>query len=223
MTKRTTTPQRIIAAGRRLLNAKGYAATSLTEIADEVGISQGNLSYHFPTKRDLAAGIEADARARARARRLELRPGDIADDYVEHLLFAMELTWNNRFLLRDRAQFATDEEDTTSDSELLADFDELHKLLKRIADEGMFRRDAVADLTILTRSIWIVSRYWMDFLRESEGLMEITWKDQERGIQHHFAILLPCLTAAAKRRFEAALERAPRHAGKTSSRLDSLS
>ena len=26
--------------------------------------------------------------------------GDIADDYVEHLLFAMDMTWNNRFLLQ---------------------------------------------------------------------------------------------------------------------------
>jgi hypothetical protein len=75
----------------------------------------------------------------------------------------------------------------------------------------MFRRDAVPDLTVLTRSIWIVSRYWMDYLRESEGREEITWEDQERGIAHHFALLLPCLTAGARRQFTAALDRAPRH------------
>jgi AcrR family transcriptional regulator len=211
MPTQPSTPDRIIAAGRRLLNAKGYAATSLTEIAAEVGISQGNLSYHFPTKKDLAMRIEAETRAMAAARRASLRPGNIADDYVEHLLFAMNLTWNNRFLLRDRAQFITDTSDKTALSELSADFDELHSLLKRIAAEGMFRRDAVPDLTVLTRSIWIVSRYWMDYLRESEGREEITWEDQERGIAHHFALLLPCLTAGARRQFTAALDRAPRH------------
>ena len=208
MAPKISTADRIADMGRRLFNTKGYAATSLSEIAAEVGISQGNLTYHFPTKRDLAMRIEADAHNLARARRAKLKPGKIADDYVEHLLFAMNLTWNNRFLFRDRAQFGSGVD--AANSELTADFDELHGLLKRIEAEGMFRRDAVADLMLLTRSIWIVSRYWMDYLREVEGREEISWSDQELGIQQHYAVLLPCLTAEARREFMTALERAPR-------------
>lgn len=208
MAPKISTADRIADAGRRLFNMKGYAATSLSEIAAEVGISQGNLTYHFPTKGELAMRIEADAQNLARARREALQPGKVADDYVEHLLFAMNLTWNNRFLFRDRAQFASVID--LGNPELVADFDELHALLKRIEAEGMFRRDAVEDLLLLTRSIWIVSRYWMDYLREVERREAIGWKDQERGIQQHYAVLLPCLTADAKREFIAALERAPR-------------
>lgn len=211
MTARTTTPDRILEASRRLFNEKGYAATSLSEIAAEVGISQGNLNYHFPTKADLALRIAAEARARVRARRTALQPGKIADDYVDHLLFTMGVTWNNRFLLRDRIHFA--DKLGTPDAELLADFETLYALLKRVEADGMFRQGAVDDLRILTRSIWVMSRYWMDYLREFEGLKEIGWTDQERGIQHHFALLLPCLTASARREFEAALARAPRSTG----------
>ena len=214
MGARTSTSDRIAEARRRLFNAKGYAATSLNEIAAEVGISQGNLTYHFPTKRDLALKIEADARRLARTRRKNLRPGNIAQDYVEHLLFAMNLTWNHRFLFRDRTQFATGMDGRNPESELAADFDELHTLLERIDAADMFRRDAVPDLLILARSIWIVSRYWMDYLSEFEGREEITWRDQERGIQHHYALLLPCLTADAKRAFRAALAQAPRQSSK---------
>ena len=208
MGSKTSTAERILEAGRRLFNAKGYAATSLNDIAKSVGISKGNLTYHFSTKRDLAKRLIADTRQIARDRRLSLRLGDIADDYVEHLLFAMDMTWNNRFLLRDRMEFA--EELSGQDSELVADFEELLALIKRIDAAGMFRRDAVADLEILTRSIWIVSRYWMDHLREFEGHEEISWADQELGIRQHFAVLLPCLTAPARRRFESALDRATR-------------
>ena len=210
MSTGTSTPDRIADAGRRLFNARGYAATSLNEIAGEVGISQGNLTYHFPTKRDLALRIEADARKLARERREKRRPGNIADDYVEHLLFAMNMTWNHRFLFRDRAQFGSSIDVRNPESELTADFDELHELLKRIDTARMFRRDAVTDLLTLTRAIWILGRYWMDYLSEFEGRGEITWRDQERGIEHHYAVLLPCLTADAKREFRAALARAPR-------------
>lgn len=207
MKSRTTTPERILDAGRRLFNEKGYAATTLTEIAASVGISQGNLTYHFSTKRDLAMHLETEVRQRAQSRRANHRRGPIADDYVEHLLFAMALTWDNRFLLRDRAQYADSLDARQPDSELAADFDELHGLLKRIQKEDMFRRDLGIELQVLTRSLWIVSRYWMDYLRESEGLDQISWADHERGIEHHFAVLLPCLTAPAKRVFEGALVR----------------
>ncbi|MBI1260762.1 MAG: TetR family transcriptional regulator [Rhizobiales bacterium] len=212
-----STPDRIVEAGRWLFNAKGYAATSLHEIAAEVGISQGNLTYHFPTKRDLATRIEADARALARARRDNLWPGNVADDYVEHVLFAMNAMWSYRFLFRDRAQYASGIDIRNPESELMADFEELHALLKRIEAEGMFRRGLLDDLTVLARSIWIVGRYWMDYLNEFEGRKEISWSDQERGIEHHYSLLRPYLTASANREFKAAFDRAPRLANRTGS------
>ncbi len=210
MNKRVPTAERILAASRRLFNRKGYAATSLTEIAGAVGISQGNLSYHFPTKRDLVTRLEQDARQRARARWASLQPGPVADDYVKHLLFAMNLLWENRFVFRDRSQFGEDNGAGQGDAEMAADFAELHGLLQRIEAENMFRRDLELDLEVLTRSLWIISRYWMDHLHEYEGREEITWDDQERGIQHHFAVLLPCLLAPARKTFQDALARLSR-------------
>jgi len=207
-----STPDRIVEAGRWLFNAKGYAATSLHEIAAEVGISQGNLTYHFPTKRDLAARIEADARAIARVRRDNLRPGAIADDYVEHVLFAMNAMWSYRFLFRDRMQYASGIDARNPESELMADYEELYALLRRIETEDMFRRGMVEDLTVLARSIWIVGRYWMDYLNEFEGRKEIAWSDQKRGIEQHYSLLRPYLTASANREFRAAFDRAQRSA-----------
>lgn len=200
-----TTRARILDATRRIFNQRGYAATTQAEIAAAVGISQGNLTYHFPTKRDLVAHLEEEGRERIRARRASLRTGAIADDYVEHLLFAMSLTRDYRFLLRDRAQFGDGRDAPEPGPETAADFEELRELLRRIEKDGLLRRDLHVDLGVLTRSLWIVSRYWLDYLRESEGIARVRWADQERGIQHHFAVLLPYLTASARREFEAAL------------------
>lgn len=203
-----TTRGRILDAGRLIFNQRGYAATTQAEIAAAVGISQGNLTYHFPSKRDLVAHLEDAARERIRARRASLRTGSIADDCVEHLLFAMSLTRDFRFLLRDRAQFADDRGVLEPDPEMAADFEELRELLRRIEKDGLFRRDLQVDLGVLARSLWIVSRYWLDYLCESESIARVTWGDMERGIQHHFAVLLPYLTASTRREFEAALLRA---------------
>lgn len=204
----TTTRARILDASRQLFNERGYASTTQAEIAAEVGISQGNLTYHFPAKRDLVAAIAEGTRERIRSRRASLRAGPIADDYVEHLVFAMGVSRDCRFLLRDRSQFEDEEEDRHATAELEADFAELSDLLARIEGENLFRRDIDIDLRVLARSLWVLSRYWMDYLRESEGISNVTSADEERGIEHHFAVLLPNLTAPARREFEAALRRA---------------
>lgn len=206
MNSRLSTADQIIEASLKLFNERGYAATSLSEIAKSIGISQGNLSYHFPTKRDLVSRIENDVRAQAQARRARLRPGNVAEAYVERLLFGMKLAWNYRFLLRDRAQYNRGPD--TPLSEWTASFEEFRALMFRIDSEGLFRKGAVEDLEALTRAIWIIGRYWMDYLHDAEGRVEISWEDQKRCVEHHFAVLVPCLTASAKRQFEASLAHA---------------
>lgn len=206
MGSRTNTPDRILEASRQLFNEKGYAATSLSEIAAQIGISQGNLTYHFPSKSDLALRIVQALRQQMNERRDNAQPGLVADDYVDHLLFATGLIWKNRFLLRDRIHFA--DKIGSTETQSIADYEELHTLMKRIQAQDMFRANTVDDLAVLTRSIWVMSRYWMDHLCEFEGLMDIRWSDQVRGIEHHFALLLPCLKQSAQRAFRTALNRA---------------
>lgn len=204
----STTAERIADAALRRFNRQGYASTTLTEIADDVGISQGNLTYHFPTKLDLALRLSERVRVRTEARSAARSHGDLADDYVEHLRFSMEMTWNYRFLMRDRGIFDDADAVVPPSPVLVAALEERRELIGRIDEEGLFRADAAVDLDMLARSLWILSRYWMDHLREMEQRDEIEWADVERGIQHHFAVLLPTMTAAGRRRFVSALTRA---------------
>lgn len=206
MKVRENTKDRILNASRLIFNEKGYAAASLKEIASLAGISQGNLSYHFPTKSDLALGIALEVRELRQQRRTLFRPGPIADDYVNHLLFAMTITWENRFLLRDRVHF--EEKVGTAEAHLAADKEDLKRLHLRIESDGLFRKGAIENMTIFSNSIWVMSRYWIDYLREFEGFKNIDWKDQQRGVDHHFALLLPCLTTEGKELFRDALKRA---------------
>ncbi|MEO8820241.1 MAG: TetR/AcrR family transcriptional regulator [Ginsengibacter sp.] len=52
-----TTKQRIILNSRKLFSEHGIANTRLQQIADETGISVGNLAYHFKSKEEIVQAL----------------------------------------------------------------------------------------------------------------------------------------------------------------------
>ena len=55
----TDTRDRIREEAVALFTERGYATTSLREIADRVGITKASLYYHYPSKQDLLAAVVA--------------------------------------------------------------------------------------------------------------------------------------------------------------------
>jgi len=51
--------ERIIEAANRLIYIKGYNQTSFADVANEIGITKGNLHYHFKSKEELLEAIIA--------------------------------------------------------------------------------------------------------------------------------------------------------------------
>ena len=52
--------EEIVNTARRLFNQRGMAAVSMRDIAETLGISVGNLTYHFPRKEELADAVAQD-------------------------------------------------------------------------------------------------------------------------------------------------------------------
>lgn len=55
--KPSVTKLEIIRVASRLFLEKGYSVTSVRQIGEKVGISPGNVMFHFPTKEHLLAEL----------------------------------------------------------------------------------------------------------------------------------------------------------------------
>jgi AcrR family transcriptional regulator len=55
------TRQEIMSAAKKLFNERGYNAVSVQDIADALGISKGNLTYHFKKKENIIETILSES------------------------------------------------------------------------------------------------------------------------------------------------------------------
>jgi AcrR family transcriptional regulator len=91
------TRERILLTAMDLYNRKGLAHVSIDEIAQAMGISNGNLNYHFPRKRDLVRAMLERLDARMRE---ALSPRLAAHDPregAEDLIRILRAFWEFRF------------------------------------------------------------------------------------------------------------------------------
>jgi TetR/AcrR family transcriptional regulator, transcriptional repressor for nem operon len=57
MSNHTDTREQLMAAGRKMVQARGYNALSFRDLAEMVGVKSASVHYHFPTKGDLGAAL----------------------------------------------------------------------------------------------------------------------------------------------------------------------
>jgi AcrR family transcriptional regulator len=101
------TRDRIIMGARMLFNERGYGSFTTASLAAELGIAEGNLWYHFKSKRALLEAIFAEFDPHIRER-LAMRPGadsDIIGDYIAFLNRYIRELREYRFLYRDQANY----------------------------------------------------------------------------------------------------------------------
>lgn len=103
------TNERILEQALVLFNAHGVGRTSLNRIASELGISSGNLHYHFKTRGHLIARLinRFDCEVSPLVGRNTSRIDGIDDFWLYlHLLF--EVCLRHRFILRDIDQILSE-------------------------------------------------------------------------------------------------------------------
>ena len=200
------TRDRILKTALALFNESGESGVSLAQIAAELDISEGNLWYHFRTKRDLIAALleELEQTIEQQYERPPADPGNVST-YADYARQCFRTMWAYRFLYR--ARFDPGRERELAERRLAITACS-HRYTERVISEMVRCKllDAgpseIAELVTADR---IVSRYWFDYLQERYGLVQLSEADLQAGVKQIFALYRPYLTEAARAQIAAAM------------------
>jgi AcrR family transcriptional regulator len=185
------TRERILETSLELFNRLGEPNVTTADIADEMGISPGNLYYHFRNKDDIIGELaEAyDARVSPLLALPRGRRADVEDLWLMlHLLF--ERIGEYRFLYRDLDEL------TSRNRKLASRFADLvRRTVAAVATlcEGMVAagsmRAAPHEIAALAQSVALVATYALSFQRLARGPMHGS-EPSEAGRAAHQAMAL---------------------------------
>ena len=206
------TRDRIIEASLQLFNEQGERAVTTNHIAAHLGMSPGNLYYHFRNKQQIIAELFERYAAEAE-QNLALPEGRALDldDKARYLETMGATMWRYRFMLRDLEHLLA------SDTELAARYRAFSRLALH-AIEAIFQGtidagilDArYANAEVLALNSWLLMTSWVNFLCTTmlnDAQDDLTPQMLRRGVYQVLAQERGLLSEAARPEVEVMLER----------------
>ncbi|WP_137920180.1 TetR/AcrR family transcriptional regulator [Hydrogenophaga sp. 2FB] len=205
MTKKAPrrTAERILEVTLELFNRFGEPNVSTTLISAELGISPGNLYYHYPAKDELINSL-FERYERALGELLSASDGvrNVEDAwFFLHSLF--ELIWEYRFLYRDLNDLLSKNRllETRFQAVLKNKSRAIRQLLDGMGRNGAVRIDARETEPTAT-SMVVVLTYWLSFeyVRDPRNALEPDNAQQAllRGACHVLNLLAPYLETSQR-------------------------
>ena len=202
------TKDKIIATAIDLFNIHGTKVISTNHIAKEMGISPGNLYYHFRSKNDIIRSI-SDNFSNELGSVFKIQLDTISD-------FSSNLTslFNRFFKIQQSYQFLFLEgvHLTRQDSRLLDNYTNLRNLIKKGYSEllsnlvkiKIMKKQSLNIIDDLLDAQWIIMWYWINHTILDRN----TYDDFQikKGIKLSFSIIKPQLTSIGKVAFDRTLQ-----------------
>ena len=192
------TAQRILEAALELFNRFGEPNVSTTLVAGELGISPGNLYYHYPAKDELINRLYETYEAEL-DELLHAGEGvhDVEDAwFFMHSLF--ELIWRYRFLYRDLNDLLSKNRHLETQFQLVLKnkVRAMRALLAGLSRAGHLDID-MREVDALAQSMVVVLTYWLsyEYVRNPREALEPQHVQGAllRGAQHTLQLLAPYL------------------------------
>lgn len=197
-----TTRERIVETAIELFNASGTKAVTTNHIAAAMGISPGNLYYHFRNKEAIIRAIFARMHEVGTREYLAINaergPGTAAT-MMETFVMIQRFNWRYRFFKRELTALVM------ADPLLGEQFVASHRANLALVDAALERSIAQGFLVpmaegvrrLLAEQVWMMTLFWLNYLEV--GGEEVNDATLKRGIDHLHLLLTPYLSEAARR------------------------
>jgi AcrR family transcriptional regulator len=198
------TARRILEHARRAFNERGVAGVGVREIARELGLSPGNVSYHFPTKEALVAALIEDGHSQNNAA-VATPSGPLDFAKVDAIIRAiMHRDLDNSWLLRDYVSVLVTLPALRPMHERMHRAREarVDSLVARLIAGGVLdEKRATAALSLLRQQILTQVFFWLP-----AATLAAPDRDPAERLDTHaraaLALFLPYCTSAGRRQLE---------------------
>ncbi|MDK2124175.1 TetR/AcrR family transcriptional regulator [Parachitinimonas caeni] len=188
------TYDRIVQESLKLFNEHGERSITTNHIAAHLGISPGNLYYHFRNKEEIIYQIFCQYKTYIQ-QHLQL-PEDrplLMDDMIHYLDTAFVAMWQYRFMFYDLPGILSrntrmQEEYTVFLRQDLANI--LSRLFTEFSHVGIIRV-APEDIEPLSVNTWLIVKFWFAFHQTANPTVPITEDTGRRGVLQVLSLLKP--------------------------------
>ncbi len=194
------TRDKIIETALNLFNEKGTKGVTTNHIAKALGISPGNLYYHFRNKEDIIRAIFEQMDAYGLEQYgliLEKHPPGTPEAMEQTFIMIQRFNWRYRFFKRELTALIMD------DHLLRERFQRTHHAMLAIVRHsidssiahGLIKPQTERERALFTEEIWLVTLFWLNYLEV--GGEEVDAATLQRGVDLMRNMLRPHMTAEA--------------------------
>lgn len=214
------TRDRILKASLQLFNEQGERNVTTNHIAAELGISPGNLYYHFRNKTDIIYSLFIQYRALVdRYLRVPRDRTLTIEDQMFYLESVFDGLWYYRFFHRDLEYLLTTDERLRMDYRefTFQCLTEVRAVLQGLEGAGILHPHSEQEQEAMALNVWLVVTNWMAFLKtaRADGGSDATSQEElKQGIYQVLTLEMPYLTdeyydkvAAVRERYRPQLSR----------------
>lgn len=203
---RPNTYERIIDASLKLFNKEGERTISTNHIAAHMGISPGNLYYHFRNKDEIIVQLFKRYSSALLAYLHNTPLPSSIGEARDYMAGVYQILWEYRFLFTDINSLLQ------RSVVLLGEHNEftrakvsplLVSLLAKLDESGVIEADAAAREE-LALNLWLITKYWFDF--DSSMGRSPSQAAKFRGIRQSLTLIRPYVRADKRAEFQAMMQ-----------------
>ncbi|MER7502707.1 TetR/AcrR family transcriptional regulator [Nonomuraea pusilla] len=187
------TKDRILEGSLELFNSRGVQAVTTNHIADHLGMSPGNLYYHYRSKEHIIRSLFERIDAEARAVMGPLPSPVTPQQWAEVFLRGLDTVWRYRFFFANIVEIAGRDELLASRLRALTEWilDWTTAAIDGLIEQGSMAALAPDDRRRLAEDVFIIIWNWTSFAVAFRGHTRLHELDAREGVLHSMLLLTP--------------------------------